>query len=265
MSDATYFAAGVDAGGEVERLTLRESLFDPGTVAMLNAVGVQPGWRCLVAGAGHGSIARWLADRVAPTGTVVATDIDTQFLTWCAGPNLEVRRHDLLEETLEAESYDLIHTRGLLLHLLDRQQQAIDRLVGAARLGGWLVIDESDAATLGPADPSHPAFQTVTDVLAAGFDASKRRVDLHGGRHTAATLIRHPELRVISTDITATLERGGSPWGQYVAQTAGIVVSALSGAGEISTTSAEAFNAAMADPSFLFLTETRYQILAQKI
>jgi hypothetical protein len=42
-------------------------------------------------------------------------------------------------------------------------------------------------------------------------------------------------------------------------------VSTLSGAGEISATSAEAFNDALADPSFLFLTETRYQILAQKI
>jgi SAM-dependent methyltransferase len=265
VSDATYFAAAVESGLEVERLTLRESLFDSGTVAMLNRIGVPHGWRCLVAGAGHGSIARWLADRVAPTGSVVATDIDTQFLTWCTGPNLEVRRHDVLNEPLEPDSYDLVHSRGLLLHLVDRQRQAIDRLVGAARVGGWLVIDESDAATFGPADPSHPAFQTVTEIIAAALDASKQRVDRHGGRHTAATLIRHPQLRVISTDITATLERGGSPWGQYMAQTAGIVVSALRDAGEISTTAAETFDHALADTSFLFLTEMRYQIIAQKV
>ena len=91
MSDSTYFAAEADSTPEAERLRLLESIYDPGTIDMLTAIGVQPGWRCLVPGAGHGSIARWLADRVGPSGRVVATDIDPRFLASSAGANLEVR------------------------------------------------------------------------------------------------------------------------------------------------------------------------------
>jgi ubiquinone/menaquinone biosynthesis C-methylase UbiE len=37
---------------------------------------VRPGWRCLELGCGNGSIAQALAERVAPAGHVVASDID---------------------------------------------------------------------------------------------------------------------------------------------------------------------------------------------
>jgi SAM-dependent methyltransferase len=63
-----------------ERLRTLETLFDSGTIAELEARGVGPGWRCLEVGAGGGSIALWLADRVAPGGAVVATDLDTTVL-----------------------------------------------------------------------------------------------------------------------------------------------------------------------------------------
>jgi ubiquinone/menaquinone biosynthesis C-methylase UbiE len=42
---------------------------------------VQPGWRCLEVGAGRGSMAVWLAQRVGPSGHVVATDVDVGFPT----------------------------------------------------------------------------------------------------------------------------------------------------------------------------------------
>jgi hypothetical protein len=70
-------------------------IYDPGTFRHLAALGVGEGWRCLEVGAGGGSVARWLADRVGPVGHVLATDIDTRFLDALAGPTLEVRRHDV--------------------------------------------------------------------------------------------------------------------------------------------------------------------------
>jgi tRNA A58 N-methylase Trm61 len=85
---------------------LLEAIFDPGTIRMLGRTGVGPNWRCFVPGAGRGSIARWLAEQVAPTGCVIATDIDTRFLAASAGPNLEVRQHDLLVDRLESGGYD---------------------------------------------------------------------------------------------------------------------------------------------------------------
>jgi hypothetical protein len=263
VSDSTYFAAEADSQPERGRLELLESVFDPGTISLLAATGVGPGWHCLVPGAGHGSIARWLADQVAPDGLVVATDIDTRFLASCAGPNLEVRRHDLLADPLEADSYNLAQTRLLLLHLAGRQQEAIDRLVGAVRPGGLLAVDELDVANLGSADPAHPAHLTVTEVVDAVLaSAPQVHVDLLGGRHVAAMLAHHPELAVIKTDVTSTIERGGTPHCRYLAQTLGIVASTLG----LSHTSVQVMTEALSsDPSFLFVTELRYRILAQKV
>src|SRR6516165_794924 len=83
---------------EDDRLELLEQLFDPGSREWRHRV--QPGWRCLEVGAGRGSMAAWLADRVGPTGRVVATDVDLTYLSRLEAANLEVRRHDILEDPL---------------------------------------------------------------------------------------------------------------------------------------------------------------------
>jgi SAM-dependent methyltransferase len=266
VSDSTYFAAEAGTEPEDERLRLLESVYDPGTIEMLRATGVQPGWRCLVPGAGHGSIARWLADLVGPDGLVVATDIDTRFLASCAGPNLEVRQHDLLADPLEANGFDLVHVRALLVHLPGRQQEAVDRLVAAVRPGGWLAVDESDVTTFGSADPAHPAHQTVNEIVASGLDVIKAHLDVLGGRHVAGMLSRHRDLCDVTTDITATMERGGSPRLRLTAQNFGVMLPALTQDGQVSAASAQVcIDALSSDPSFLFIPEMRYQILARKI
>jgi ubiquinone/menaquinone biosynthesis C-methylase UbiE len=56
---------------------------NPGTIRRMGNIGVTDGWICLEVGAGAGSIARWLARRVGPTGSVVATDLDTRFFGRC--------------------------------------------------------------------------------------------------------------------------------------------------------------------------------------
>ena len=69
------------AGREVAedaRLALLEQIFDP--LSRRRRDMVQPGWRCLEVGAGRGSMAVWLAQRVGPSGHVVATDVDVGYL-----------------------------------------------------------------------------------------------------------------------------------------------------------------------------------------
>src|SRR4051794_23198942 len=73
---------------ERARLTGLEATFDPITTDVLARLGVGPGWRCAEVGAGGGSIVRWLADRVGPTGQVVATDIDIRYLATVDAPNV---------------------------------------------------------------------------------------------------------------------------------------------------------------------------------
>jgi SAM-dependent methyltransferase len=135
-----------------ERLTALEANQDPGTIRHLTALGVGSGYRCLEVGAGGGSIAAWLAKRVGPTGSVLATDIDTRFLDVLAEPNLEVREHDLAAEDLPVGEFDLVHARLVLVHLPD-PQRALQRLVAALRPGGWLLVEEPDFVSRVP-DPT---------------------------------------------------------------------------------------------------------------
>ena len=132
---------------ERQRLQLLEEVFDPGTRQHLERLPVAPGSRCLEVGAGAGSIARWLCDRVGPEGRVVATDLDTGFLEALTDENLEVRRHDIVADPLEEEAYDLVHSRLVLEHLPERDR-VLERLVAALRPGGWLVVEDFDWASL---------------------------------------------------------------------------------------------------------------------
>jgi tRNA A58 N-methylase Trm61 len=61
---------------EGKRLAGLESAADPISSDVLSRLGVGPGWRCAEVGAGGGSLALWLADRVGNTGQVIATDLD---------------------------------------------------------------------------------------------------------------------------------------------------------------------------------------------
>ena len=79
MDEQSYAFANV-RDMQRERLRTLEALLDAGTIQHLERRGVRRGWRCLEVGAGGGSIAAWLAARVAPEGSVVATDLDTTVL-----------------------------------------------------------------------------------------------------------------------------------------------------------------------------------------
>lgn len=138
---------------ELTRLQALERLNDPATIAHLEAVGVGPGWTCLEIGGGAGSITRWLCDRVGPDGRVVATDLDVRFLERIDAPNIEVRRHDILEDELEQGAYDLVHSRFLLEHL-PRYRDALARMVDALKPGGWIVAEDVDFAGAIMADPA---------------------------------------------------------------------------------------------------------------
>ena len=141
-SDQHYLGAHIDADTESDRLQLLEGCRDPGTIRRLDRLGVSRGWRCLEVGAGHGSIARWLAERVGPTGSVVAADLDPRFLTDMPA-GVDVRRLDIRHDDLEADSYDLVHCRALLMHLPD-PIAALARMVAALRPGGLLLAEEGD-------------------------------------------------------------------------------------------------------------------------
>jgi len=106
----------------------------------------------LEVGAGSGTIAKWLAGRVSPTGYVLATDVDTRFLEALRGPTLDVRSHDIGSDHLPETAFDLIHTRLVLMHVRDRDV-ALARLISRLNVGGWLLVEEYDSCSI-PPDPT---------------------------------------------------------------------------------------------------------------
>jgi SAM-dependent methyltransferase len=136
----------------------------------LDSIGVGEGWRCLDVGAGGGSVTRMLAERVGTTGSVFATDLDTRLLDGLDSDRVEVRRHDLTEEPLPAEAFDLVSARLVLMHLPARLL-ALQRLVAAIRPGGWLAAMDPDFTTV-ELIPTNPvwerAWSAFLDALVAG-------------------------------------------------------------------------------------------------
>lgn len=95
---STYLLSRREDGTvERDRLVLLERFHDPFTVRQLDAIGVGPGWSCLDAVAGSGSVTRMLAERVTPTGSVLAIGLDTRLLEPLASNTIEIRRRDLLD------------------------------------------------------------------------------------------------------------------------------------------------------------------------
>jgi SAM-dependent methyltransferase len=139
-----YIMAANPDAVEADRLAGLEALYDPSTVAVLDGLGVAPGAIVCEVGAGHGSIARWMADRVGPGGRVHAVDIDPRFLVGLP-EHVIVRRVDVEAESLltadVADGFDLVHTRMLLANL-PAPEAATDRLAAAVGRGGWLVVEE---------------------------------------------------------------------------------------------------------------------------
>lgn len=147
MIDRYWFDNSLSDEGT--RLRLLEKIADPRSISLLEGLDVAPGSICAELGAGAGSMAAWLADRVGPDGSVLAVDRN---LSLC-GHLAQRSNVGLLEaelETLELEpaTYDMVHTRNVLMHL-DDADRVIAAIVAALRPGGRLLLEEADYYTLG--------------------------------------------------------------------------------------------------------------------
>ncbi|HXW35632.1 MAG TPA: methyltransferase [Acidimicrobiales bacterium] len=206
MSDRyVYDHAWVD---ERIRLAGLEAALDPGTREHFLRLRLAPGNRCLEVGGGGGSVARWLAGKVLPRGSVLATDLETDFLESEAGrrPGLEVLRHDVTTEDLPGD-FDFVHARWLVEWLPDKRQ-ALRRMVNALKPGGSLLVEEPDfVSILGTAEP--PALRrTITAAMV--FLESTCPVEVTYGRRLFDDLAA-AGLSDVAAEGRSPIVRGGSP------------------------------------------------------
>jgi SAM-dependent methyltransferase len=165
---ASYRAPDDTVELERKRLQYLGALFDKPTISRLRSLEIRPGWRCLDVGTGSGSVARALASLVAPDGEVLATDIDDRFFG--DDVHLEFRLHDITEDPLPEEHFDLVHARGVL-HALPNRERVLERLIAATRPGGLVVVEDPDWSVFDE-QPLPPAFETLHNAAQDAFAAA---------------------------------------------------------------------------------------------
>jgi SAM-dependent methyltransferase len=144
-------------------------------------------------------MARWLADQVGDTGSVVAVDRDTALLKHLdRRSTIEVVESSIEELNLPSASMDLIHTRNVLMHI-DGADEIMADLVDALRPGGALLVEEADYFPL--AGMTSPALFDVTSALVGKWTWARTIPN------TIATL----PVADISVTIDTSMLQGGSP------------------------------------------------------
>jgi len=233
------------------RLKLKEEIQDPATIGVLQRIGVRAGWSCLEVGAGGGSIAAWLCGEVGPAGTVVATDIETTFLRDLALPNLVVLRHDVVADDLQAAAFDLVHARDVLVHIPEREV-VLEKMAGAVRPGGWILLEEPDASSVQP-DPMAPetARQLYVKVMAAIYShLCDRGLDPTCGARLLAWL-QSLGFDSLDSEARSRCYRGGAAAGTSPHITAlPRVMGAVVSSGAVSEEDSRDFLALFEDPAF---------------
>jgi len=192
-----------------ERLSLLEDCYDAASFRQAALLGVGSGWRCLDAGAGHGSFACWLGAQVGSSGSVVAADLDTRLLADLTGPNIEVRRLDLVSDALPGGEFDFVHTRLVLMHIPAREQ-VLGRLIAALKPGGIVMIEEQDG---------FPVLATATGAYREAWLAFIRAcraagTDPEWTRDLPVRLRRHG-LADVDASLDVPLFRGGSALARF--------------------------------------------------
>jgi SAM-dependent methyltransferase len=230
---------------EERRLRLLEGLADPRTFRLLAEAGVTNGWTCAELGAGGGSVAAWLSQRVGPSGHVIAVDLDTRYLSNVAAlANVEVVEGDLGTLDLAPGTFDLVHTRNVLVHVANREV-VVERLIQSVRPGGLLVVEEGD---------SYPLAGTPSDVFARVMAPLANR--WHWARHLPALLSAMSDVHQLSVFVEADMLQGATPlaafWAATIHAATETIISRNSSdhAGRVTAADLDEVLELLADPSF---------------
>jgi SAM-dependent methyltransferase len=234
-----------------QRLRLLEEVADPISIPHLKRLGVSTGWHCLDIGAGGGSLAAWLCERVGPTGRVVATDLDIRFLEAIASPQLDVRRHNILTDALEEGAFDLVHTRSVLMHFGAGAavRDIIAKLVRALKPGGWFLFEEPS----GPYLPAPTASARFRDLFERQFAATRQVLTAAGGDNFYGYRLYGDVLELGNRDAQAeghiAVGRGGSPWARYFQVTFDQYCPALVATGQVTDAEVAELRGLFDDPA----------------
>jgi SAM-dependent methyltransferase len=244
--------------GEGGRLALMSRLLDPMHRRHIDGLGIGPGDSALEVGCGNGSIAAWLAERVAPGGKVVGLDLDLSLIAADAA-DLEFRQGDILAGPVDPGGFDLVTARAVLHHVADAEL-AMANLVAGLAPGGAILLIEPDFLPVSVAGP--PAIKEFWDGWLAW--SLEQGIDYHVGRSLAPRLAALGLAQIEGTAETAVYN-GGSLWARYWTDTVTELRKPLVGSGHLDDGLVDSFLAHCADPSWWTETISFTAVSARKV
>jgi SAM-dependent methyltransferase len=210
---ADVYALGADTD-ETARLQRQSDELQPearALLARLGELGLRPGQAALDLGCGPRGILDLLAGAVGPGGRVVGIDADPAHVTaarqYASGQglvNVEVLAGDARHTGLPAESFDLVHTRTLLV-TIPEPAEVVAEMARLARPGALVASQEADAE-FSICYPPLPEWDRLLSLFHASFP--RAGADLRLGR-------RLPELfrEAGLIDVGATVYASSYPAG----------------------------------------------------
>lgn len=248
-----YFATGAPKDAEREQLRLLAAAYNGASQRRLESLGIGRGWHCLEVGAGGGFLTKWLAETVAPNGSVVALDRNVQFVRELGLAGVEAREADIVEDEIEKGAFDLVYSRFVVSHLAD-PVRALHKMAAALKPGGWLMVEDSDYASYRAAGGTHllsAVFDATVQKGLAYFQA-KGAIQPTFGRAMPAC-VAALDLEPVSSETVELRHKGGSPQARALKQTFALSSDELVVAGAISQREKDGRLQALDDPTFGYI------------
>lgn len=192
MTDpSTYLLTGGSA--ELERLRLQARVWEPEAEAMLDRIGVAPGWYCIDLGCGAMGLLGPLSHRVGTRGHVIGVDIDPKQLAAARElvqenklENVEILERDAYDTHLPRESFNFTHVRFVFAPG-GRDDELLREMLALTRPGGVVAIQEPDASCWS-CYPAHPAWERLKGAILTAF--ARGGGDFNAGKRTFGMLRR---------------------------------------------------------------------------
>jgi ubiquinone/menaquinone biosynthesis C-methylase UbiE len=210
--DATaIYALGRDRE-ESARLRQQSGEMRPYSTRLLDRTGLTRGQSAIDLGCGPRGIIDLLAERVAAGGRVVGLDADPvhiamarEFAAERGLGNVEVVEADARHTGLPPGSFDLVHSRTLLVTIPD-PAEVVAEMTRLARPGGWVAGLEADAEH-SLCYPAHPAWDRLCEIFCTAF--SRNGADPLIGRRMPE-LYRQAGLADVDAECVAPLHPAGN-------------------------------------------------------
>jgi len=207
----------------LERLRLQARALEPDAEAMLDRIGVLPGWACLDLGCGGMGILGPLSKRTGVNGRVVGVDMDSKQLTAARGyvqseklGNVELMERDAYQSGIAGDSVDLVHARFVFAPV-GRDHALLREMLRLTKPGGIVAIQEPDSSAWN-CYPANPKWTKMKNLIPAAFKQGGG--DFDAGQRTFG-MLRQAGLEAVQVRAAAMALSDRQPYMRLPIQFAG--------------------------------------------